>query len=438
MEHLEYQTGFANHFESEARAGALPREQNSPQKPPFGLYAEQLSGSAFTMARKHNLRSWLYKIRPSVIQGEFTEVGHPTWLSDPTTGKFIRTPQALRWNPYPEAGATGIKKDFIDSIFTYAINGSAASGTGCAAHMYSINKSMSDSKGNPRYAYNADAEMMIVPDTGNIIVHTELGKLALSPLYIGVIPRGIKFRVELKSGSARGYLCENFGQPFQLPDLGPIGSNGLAHQRHFETPVAAFENLEGDFELFARYQGSLWRTTLKHSPLDTVAWHGNYAPYRYDLRKYNTMGTVTYDHPDPSIFTVLTSPSAVPGTANVDFAIFPKRWMVAEHTFRPPYYHRNIMNEFMGLITGQYDAKEEGFHVGGASLHNCMTGHGPDIVGFEKGSNGDLKPQLLDNTMAFMWESVHVFWPSEQSLKQPGLLDAKYFECWQKLPKLYK
>lgn len=427
---MSYQSGFANHFESEARAGALPKDQNSPQKPPFGLYAEQLSGTAFTAPRAKNLRSWLYKIRPSVMQGEFAEIGHGTWISDPSLGKFVRTPQALRFNPYPHASE---KKDFIDSIFTYAINGSAAAGQGCAVHLYAFNQSMTK-----RYAYNADAEMMIVPETGDFVVHTELGKLELSPLYIGVIPRGMKFRVELKSPQARGYVCENFGLPFALPELGPIGANGLAHGRHFEVPTAAFENLEGDFELVARYQGSLWRAPIGHSPLDTVAWHGNYAPYRYDLRKYNTIGSVTYDHPDPSIFTVLTSTSAVPGTANIDFVIFPKRWMVAEHTFRPPYYHRNVMNEFMGLIQGQYDAKEEGFRPGGASIHNCMTGHGPDTVGFEKATTSQLKPELYDNTMAFMFESHLPFWPSQQALKLAGLVDPKYYECWQKLPKLYK
>lgn len=434
---MSYLSGFANHFESEARPGALPREQNSPQKPAFGLYAEQLSGSAFTVARHRNLRTWLYKIRPSVLQGPFTEVGHATWMSDPQLGSFVRTPQALRFRPFPEAQDPGArdadKKDFIDSIFTYAINGSAAAGHGCAVHLYACNQSMKN-----RYAYNADAEMMIVPESGELIVHTELGKLELSPMFIGVIPRGMKYRVELRTRRARGYLCENFGQPFALPELGPIGANGLAHGRHFETPVAAFEETEGEFELLARYQGSLWRASIGHSPLDTVAWHGNYVPYRYDLRKYNTIGSISYDHPDPSIFTVLTSPSALSGTANIDFVIFPRRWMVAENTFRPPYYHRNVMNEFMGLIQGQYDAKEEGFSPGGASLHNCMTGHGPDAVGFEKGTSSALKPELYDNTMAFMWESGHAFWPSEQAMKKPGLLDAEYYRCWQKLPKLYK
>jgi homogentisate 1,2-dioxygenase len=429
----QVQHGFGNHFESEALAGALPKGQNSPQKIELGLYAEQLSGSPFTVNRHRNLKTWLYKIHPSVKQGSFVEVGHPTWMSDAEHGKFIKTPEALRFNPYPEAGSQ--KVDFIDSIFTYARNGNPALNTGSALHLFSFNKGM-----EKRFAYNADAEMMIVPQQGEMVVHTELGVLELSPLFIGVIPRGMKFKVELKagSGSVRGYLCENFGLPFQLPELGPIGANGLANARDFEVPVAHYENTKGDFELLARYQGSLWRASIDHSPLDTVAWHGNYVPYRYDLRKFNTINTVSYDHPDPSIFTVLTSPSLHPGTANLDFVIFPPRWMVAEKTFRPPYYHRNVMNEFMGLIEGQYDAKVEGFKPGGASIHNAFTGHGPDLDAFQKASSVDLKPVRIDKTMAFMWESQYPFYPSEQALKKEGLLDQKYTECWKDLPWLFQ
>lgn len=430
MEKISYQNGFCNHFETEAKAGALPHGQNSPQEAPFGLYAEQLSGSPFTAPRHRNLKSWLYKIRPSVMQGTFEEVGHATWLSDEARGKVIKTPQALRFNPYPQATEN---KDFMESLFTYTMNGSPYTGTGCAIHLFAFNQSMKN-----RFMYNADGEMMIVVESGEIIVHTELGSIELSQLFIGVIPRGVKFKVELKSKQARGYVCENFGMPFQLPELGVIGANGLANPRDFETATARFENVDGDFELFSRYQGSLWRAKITHSPLDVVAWHGNYAPYRYDLRKFNTINTVSFDHPDPSIFTVLTSPSAVPGTANIDFAIFPPRWMVAENTFRPPYYHRNIMNEFMGLITGAYDAKAEGFKPAGASIHNCFTGHGPDADGFTKASKGELKPQKYENTMAFMWESCHAFWPTEQALRHPALNDAKYSECWQGLPKNFK
>lgn len=428
---MQYQHGIGNHFQTEARPGALPLGQNSPQKAPFGLFAEQFSGSAFTAPRHRNQKTWMYKIRPSVMQGKFNEIGHATWISDSRRGKVVHTPQALRFNPFPEANSTKI--DFIDSLFTYAINGSYETNTGCSIHLYAFNQSMTN-----RYAYNADGEMMIIPQNGEIIIHTELGALELSPLHIGVIPRGMKFKVELKTASARGYVCENFGSSFQLPELGPIGANGLANPRDFEIPVAAFETLSGEFELLARYQGSLWSAPIGHSPLDTVAWHGNAVPYRYDLRKFNTMNTVSYDHPDPSIFTVLTSASAVPGTANIDFAIFPPRWMVAENTFRPPYFHRNVMNEFMGLITGAYDAKEEGFKPAGASIHNCFTGHGPDADGFNKASSAELKPQRYDNTMAFMWESHYPFATTEQALKKPSLLEENYFQCWQNLPVTFK
>lgn len=432
---MRYLNGFRNHFETEARPGALPHGQNSPQKIEMGLYAEQINGTAFTAPREKNLKSWLYKIRPSVVQGHFQEIGHGTWFSDPNRGRFSKTPEALRFNPYPLANET-IKIDFIDSIFTYAINGNACTQSGCAIHLFAFNQSM-----QKRYSYNADAEMMLVLQQGEIIVHTEMGKLELSPLFIGVIPRGIKYRIEIKgTPSVRGYLLENFGLPFQLPELGPIGANGLAHARDFEIPVAAYEDFgsSDDYELIARYQGSLWRAPLTHSPLDTVAWHGNYTPYRYDLRKFNTINTVSYDHPDPSIFTVLTSPSAIAGTANIDFVIFPPRWMVAENTFRPPYYHRNVMNEFMGLIKGVYDAKEEGFKPGGASLHNAFTGHGPDSTVFEKASSAKLAPVKIEETMAFMWESNLAFWPSEQALHKKDLLEKSYTDCWQKLPAHFK
>ncbi len=429
---MSYLHGFGNHFESEARPGTLPLGQNSPQKIESGLFAEQLNGTPFTSPRHRNLKTWLYKIGPSVIQGRFEEVGHGSWISHESQGRFKKTPEALRFHPFPEPKTP---VDFLDSIFTYAINGSCFTNTGLGIHLFAFNRGMGD-----RYLYNADAEMMIVLQKGEIAVHTELGLLELAPLTIGVIPRGMKFKVELAPGtdSVRGYLCENFGLPFQLPELGPIGANGLANPRDFEIPTARFENRAGNIELFARYQGSLWRAPLKHSPLDTVAWHGNYVPYRYDLRKFNTINTVSFDHPDPSIFTVLTSPSAVPGTANCDFVIFPPRWMVAEHTFRPPYYHRNIMNEFMGLIEGAYDAKEDGFRPGGASLHNAFTGHGPDADAFRKASGSPLSPTRYENTMAFMWESHYPFWPSEQALKRPDILDVSYVDCWQSLPRSFR
>ncbi|MBK6798328.1 MAG: homogentisate 1,2-dioxygenase [Acidobacteria bacterium] len=425
-ENLQYQTGFGNEFATEARAGALPVGQNSPQRAPMGLYAEQLTGSPFTAPRSLNRRTWTYRIRPSAQHKPFRQIDNGLWQSAPFNETAV-TPNQLRWDPQPLPKDS---VDFISGIITMAGNGDVSTGTGIGIHIYAANASMN------RYFYNADGEMLVVPERGRLIFRTELGALDVSPGEICVIPRGVKFRVDLPDGDARGYICENYGALLRLPDLGPIGANGLANSRDFQTPVAAFEDVDGDFRLAARFQGNLWEAEIAHSPLDVVAWHGNYAPYKYDLSHYNTINTVSYDHPDPSIFTVLTSPLDTQGTANVDFVIFPPRWMVAEHTFRPPYFHRNVMSEFMGLIRGRYDAKEEGFVPGGASLHNCMTGHGPDAESFEKASNADLAPDRYTNTLAFMFETRYVIRPTRFAMETPAL-QKNYFECWQGLKRIF-
>lgn len=423
-----YQSGFGNEFATEALAGALPEGRNSPQKAPLGLYAEQLSGSAFTAPRHGNRRSWLYRIRPSAMHAPFRLLDdgafHNRFDEQPAT------PNQLRWSPQPLPQAA---TDFLDGLFTLAGNGGAAAQTGVGIHAYAANRSMQG-----RYFYNADAEMLLVAQQGRLRLATELGVVEVEPQEIAVVPRGVRFRVELPDGPSRGYLCENFGALLRLPDLGPIGSNGLANSRDFLTPVAAFEDIEGDFELIAKFQGRLWRAGIGHSPIDVVAWHGNYAPYKYDLRRFNAIGSISYDHPDPSIFTVLTSPSDTPGTANMDFAIFPPRWLVAQDTFRPPWFHRNVASEFMGLVHGVYDAKAEGFLPGGASLHNCMSGHGPDAATFEKASHADLsRPDVITGTMAFMFETRAVIRPVSQAL-QSSTLQGDYYKCWEGLQKHFK
>lgn len=419
MNTLHYQTGFGNEFATEALPGALPVGQNSPQQAPFGLYAEQLSGTAFTAPRTANRRSWLYRIRPSVLHKPFKQVSNNLLRSAPFN-ELPPTPNQLRWDPLPLPTE---RTDFVDGLTTIAGN------DGIGIHIYAANWSMQD-----RFFYNADGELLIVPELGGLRVHTELGILEVAPKEICVIPRGVKFRVELLGSQARGYVCENYGTQFKLPDLGPIGANGLANPRDFQTPVAAYEDREGDFKLIAKFGGNLWEAEIGHSPLDVVAWHGNYAPYKYDLTRFNTINTVSFDHPDPSIFTVLTSPTDTVGTANCDFVIFPARWMVAEHTFRPPYFHRNVMSEYMGLICGVYDAKEKGFAPGGGSLHNCMSAHGPDADTFEKASAADLTPQRYENTLAFMFESRAVICPTKFAMETPAL-QRDYFECWQGLKK---
>jgi len=416
----DYLTGFGNHFATEAVAGALPRGQNSPQKVPFGLYAEQLSGTAFTAPRGENRRSWLYRLRPTATHRRFQPYQGAPLLRSAPFDELPPTPNRLRWDPLPiPEEAT----DFVDGLVTYAGNGDVANGAGIGIHLYAANRSM-----EVRAVQNADGEMLIVPQVGGLTIVTELGRIEVAPLQIALIPRGLRFRVEL-AGPSRGYICENYGLPFRLPDLGPIGSNGLANPRDFEAPVAWFEDKDEPHEIVQKFQGRLWTTSLDHSPFDVVAWHGNLAPCRYDLRRFNTINTVSFDHPDPSIFTVLTSPSEIHGTANCDFVIFPPRWMVAEHTFRPPWFHRNVMSEFMGLIEGAYDAKQGGFAPGGASLHNQMAGHGPDRASYEKAASADLKPHKIEETMAFMFESRWVIRPTRWAAESP-LCQLDYDECW--------
>ena len=422
---LRYQSGFGNEFATEALGGALPQGQNSPQRAPYGLYAEQFSGTAFTAPRGANRRSWLYRIRPSAVHAPFEPFRQERFISD--FAALPASPHQLRWDPLPFP-ATPV--DFIDGIVTMAGNGGPAEQSGCGIHLYVANRSMTN-----RFFYNADGEMLIVPQAGRLRFKTELGVLEIEPQEIAVIPRGLRFQVDLVEDTARGYICENFGAQFRLPDLGPIGSNGLANPRDFLTPVAWYEEREGDFELVAKFCGQLWSADIGHSPLDVVAWHGNYAPYKYDLRRFNTIGSISYDHPDPSIFLVLQSQSDTPGVDDIDFVIFPPRWLVMEHSFRPPWFHRNIASEFMGLVHGEYDAKATGFVPGGASLHNCMSGHGPDDATFDKASTSDTTvPHKVGNTMAFMFETRRIIRPTRFALESPQL-QRNYADCWQGLRK---
>ncbi|HEY0250166.1 MAG TPA: homogentisate 1,2-dioxygenase [Kofleriaceae bacterium] len=408
-------SGFGNEHATEAIAGALPVGQNSPQNVPFGLYTEQLSGSAFTAPRGHNKRTWVYRIRPSAAHPPFEEMANGNLVS--AFAELPPTPNRLRWSPVPITDG-----DFISNLLTLGGNGSPAHGAGAAVHVYTATKSMTAAFSN------SDGELVIVPQEGALSIRTELGLLEIAPGEIAIIPRGVRFRVHV-SGPSRGYIGENYGAPFRLPELGPIGSNGLANPRDFLAPVAAFEDLDQPTQLVQKFQGNLWTTTIDHSPFDVVAWHGNYAPYKYDLARFNVINTVSFDHPDPSIFTVLTSPSDTPGVANCDFVIFPPRWMVAEGTFRPPWFHRNIMSELMGLVRGAYDAKAEGFVPGGASLHNCMNAHGPDRASYEKAVAADLKPHKLTDTLAFMFETRWVIAPTSAALASPAL-QRDYDAAW--------
>ena len=420
---LRYMTGFGGHFESEAVEGALPKGRNSPQRPAFGLYAEQLSGSSFTSPRHENRRSWLYRMRPTADHRPFVAYAGARLFGAPPSAHPL-APNRLRWDPPADLPQD---VDFVDGLATMLHARAPEDLEGCALHVYRASKSM-----DARVFVDADGELIIIPQQGAIELQTELGRLAVEPGSIGIIPRGMKFRVKLPEGESRGYVAENYGLPFRLPELGAIGSNGLANPRDFEVPVAWFEDSDEPTEVIQKSLGHLWMTTLEHSPIDVVAWHGNYAPCRYDLSRFNVIGSVSFDHPDPSIFTVLTSPSNVPGRANADFVIFPPRWMVAEDTFRPPWFHRNVMSEAMGLITGAYDAKAEGFAPGGLSLHNLMSGHGPDVDSWRKASNAELKPVKIEGTMAFMLETCWPYRPTDWALERA---QPDYDEAWAGFPK---
>jgi homogentisate 1,2-dioxygenase len=423
-----YQSGFGNEFATEALSGALPPAQNSPQHCPYGLYAEQFSGTAFTAPRHANRRSWLYRIRPSVAHRPFQRLAHPRF--DEPEDPAPLSPNQLRWDALPLPAAP---TDFIDGLVPVAGNGAPEVHSGCAIHLYAANQPM-----RRRFFYSADGEMLIVPQQGALVLDTELGRLQVEPQEIAVIPRGLRFRVDPAAGPVRGYICENFGAPFELPNLGPIGSNGLANPRDFRTPCARYEDIDAGCELIGKFLGKLWSAHMDHSPLDVVAWHGNHAPYKYDLRRFNAMGSISFDHPDPSIFLVLTSPSETPGTGNIDFAIFPPRWLAMQNTFRPPWFHRNVANEFMGLITGVYDAKSAGFVPGGASLHNCMSGHGPDAATFDKAIAADTSvPTHITGTMAFMFETRRVLKPTRCALHGVPPLQNDYMSYWLDLKKRF-
>jgi homogentisate 1,2-dioxygenase len=422
---LAYLTGFNNEFATEALPGALPVGRNSPQKCPYGLYAEQLSGTAFTAARGANRRTWMYRIRPGAVHQPFRRIDNGRMTNE--FGATVATPNQLRWSPLPIPTQP---TDFVAGWVTMAGQGAPDAMSGCAIHLYAANASMTD-----RYFVDADGELLIVPQLGRLRAITEMGVLEAEPQEILVIPRGVRFRIELPDGQARGYICENFGAYLRLPDLGVIGSNGLANPRDFMYPVAAYEDREGKFELVNKFLGNLWAGAIGHSPCDVVAWHGNFAPYKYDLRRFNVIGSISYDHPDPSIFLVLQSQSDTPAVDMIDFVIFPPRILAMQDTFRPPWFHRNVASEFMGLIHGVYDAKAEGFVPGGASLHNCMTGHGPDAETFEKATRADTsKPHHIQDTMAFMFETRLPIRPTRFAL-EAAELQHDYYTCWQHLAK---
>jgi homogentisate 1,2-dioxygenase len=419
---------------SEAAPGALPIGHNSPQKPAHGLYAEKLSGTSFTAPRHENKQSWLYRILPSCAHPPFSPASVADFSEEhfPSPGKLHYIPNQLRWDPFSHEP----ESDFISGLRLVAGAGDPTLKQGIGMYIFAAGRSMSDHSA----FYSADGDLLIVAQEGVLDIRTELGWLLVRPMEICVVPRGVKYQVHLPSGPARGYALELYQGHFTLPELGPIGSNGLANARDFQAPAACYSEDHGEtafsggsnYTITVKFNNDLFTTQQPHTPFDVVAWHGNYYPYKYDLGRFNTIGTISFDHPDPSIFTVLTAPSDHPGTAVADFVIFPPRWLVGEDTFRPPWYHRNTMSEFMGLITGAYDAKKGGaggFVPGGASLHNVMSGHGPDEASHEAARAAELRPAKVGaGSCAFMFESCLMVGVTEWGLRTCRKVQEGYSE----------
>jgi homogentisate 1,2-dioxygenase len=392
---LHYSTGFGNEHSSEAVAGALPVGRNTPQRPAYGLYTELFSETAFTELRQNTRRSWMYRIRPSIVHPPFERIDSGTLLAPPFTQNPVE-PNTLLWTPRP-APAPGT--DFVSGLWTLGGNGDPAQRNGMAVHLYAVDTSMTD-----RVFSNADGELLIIPELGSLLIHTELGLLSVEPGEIALLPRAMKFRVEIQSAAegndapsfVRGYVCENFGTPFSLPELGFIGQSGMANPRDFRAPAAAYDDAERRVEVIHKVGGNLWRATYNHSPLDVVAWHGNSVPYVYNLRHFQLMGSVNFDHPDPSRYTALTSTTATPGLANIDFCAAPPEWVVATDTFRPQYFHRNVSTELIGVIE---EPQNSPYAKGIVELTNMLTPHGIAAAAWEAASNAGPEPTMRDGLL---------------------------------------
>ncbi len=428
--HEGYMPGFGNDFETEALPGALPQGMNSAAEMQLRALRRTALGDRIHRTQPPE-RTHLVLPHPAFGQayasvpedrGAALEVG-------PCIDPDIISLGQYRWDPV--AVPQGERLTWITGMRTMVTAGDVGTQAGMASHMYLVNASMED-----EYFFSADGELLVVPQEGRLRFCTELGVIDLEPKEIAILPRGLVYRVEVLEGPARGFVCENYGQKFQLPGRGPIGANCMANRRDFKTPVAAYEDREVPSKVYVKWCGQFHVTEIGHSPLDVVAWHGNYAPVKYDLRTYCPIGAVLFDHPDPSIFTVLTAPSGIEGTANIDFVLFRERWMVAENTFRPPWYHKNVMSELMGNIYGVYDAKPKGFVPGGMSLHNCMLPHGPDLNAFEHASNEPMVPVKQDDTMSFMIETRFPQHLTEWAATA-GHLQDDYIDCWGSLEKKF-
>lgn len=379
-------SGFGNTLSSEAIAGAIPPHQNSPRRPPFGLYAEQLSGTGFTAARADNRRTWCYRVRPASQRTDFAPLAHPR-----LAGEFPGAPVVELTGFPPLAGAP--EHDFLDGLVTLCGAGDARLRTGYALHRYAATRSMES-----RAFYSADGDLLILPERGAFTLLTELGALAVAPGSLAIVPRGLAFSILLHDEPIRGYVAEPFGGGFRLPERGPVGANGLADARHFHAPAAWHEDrLAPGFTLVAKLGGALHAAPLDHTPFDVAGWFGNHVPYVYDLADFSPVGNTLLDHGDPSIYCVLSAP-------NLDLIVFPPRWDATAHTFRPPYFHRNTIAEINGILRD--DEHHAPFVPGCVFITPPLTPHGVGgrTVERERARDDDA-PYRVHDSLWFQLES---------------------------------
>ncbi|RSL87550.1 hypothetical protein CDV31_016235 [Fusarium ambrosium] len=388
-EKYTYLNGLGNLHQSEAFPDAVPLVNSYPQHAKYGLRSEKVSGTSFTATpRSQNLWSFLYRARPSYNHGTFELWNQHLETANPSRPKHL-TPNSYVWPTF------NVTKGDWTAQHLLGGNGSPTDKTGVAIWLFHVNKDMP-----PQTVFSSqDGEALIVPQTGALDIQTEYGKLLVRQQEIAVIPRGIKYRVTLPEGKeARGYVLELYQGHFRLPELGIIGSIGLANPRDFQVPTASFDGKiesqgdtqvavandgRGEWTIISRLDTKLWFATQDSTPFDVAGWQGTLYPYKYDVRRFNYIGNLNYDHADPSVFVVLTSQSygKEPGTAVVDFAAVGEHWHPAQHTLRVPWYHRNTASEFVFPIIAEQDPKSrlntsDTFGPWGAWLNANMVTHG--------------------------------------------------------------
>ncbi|ORX94816.1 homogentisate 1,2-dioxygenase [Clohesyomyces aquaticus] len=419
-----YQCGFGNRFASESIPSVLPRGQNCPQRVKYDLYSEQLNGSSFVSARQALQHVWMYRIRPSVVHGELSRSDLNSKLEayfGPANPRVEYNPSQQAWNPFPVPEASPSSSiDFVHGLRTVAGQGDPTSKQGIAIHIYTANASMQN-----RAFCNNDGDFLILPQQGRLDIQTELGNVMVRPGELAVIQAGIRFKVSLPDGPSRGYIQEIFGAHYELPELGPIGSNGMALPRDFEYPVASFDlDSSSIWEIVYKLAGTLHSCHQPHTPFDVVAWHGNYAPYKYAIEKFINMANVERDQADPTIYCVLTARSIIPGVSLTDFLVFTPKWISTTNTFRPPYYHRNMSTEVMGLVYGTYGGSSHVLEPGGLSYEASYMPHGETYETWKMATTQDLRPtRACEDTLAFMFHvSVPLMltqWAMESPARNP-------------------